>query len=503
MKLNLTIVADYLKNVEILVRKTDKPFRFPLCTVRFLRLEEAVTEDYLYLTTPENLPWDQKDAALSIICIGKGSDQETNWEFLYVHANTDRDALLNQLLDCFVRFADWDQRLMKACYGGASLHELGTIALEVFQNCISCWDAQERMLFVCYYSENAELPFLYPQNENDYLDEDMKKILDQTPVYQQALQKREPALYPVGTYATTTLYYNLFDHDVHLAHLGIEPYDREFLPSDYSLIQHFGNYVKLALIKYNSLRVGGSRKFDEILYQYLKQGYFAKKEAEKELRKYGWKLGDSYRCMLLCFSEDDVAAVSLYGCMIYLMNLYSDLYIYKMEERLLVIFHQQSLDRDILRMEHLLYFLDKNDAYAGVSNAFQGFEQLALYYQQAELTLEAGLKHAKGKRLHQFDELALDILIENGIGALPLSLYFTSALWALVRYDREKNAELIKTLRMYLNCNFHAAQTFAALHIHKTTFAYRMERIKKISGFDLKDYRVRLYLMMLFEYWTE
>jgi PucR C-terminal helix-turn-helix domain/GGDEF-like domain len=62
--------------------------------------------------------------------------------------------------------------------------------------------------------------------------------------------------------------------------------------------------------------------------------------------------------------------------------------------------------------------------------------------------------------------------------------FFEDTVAPIVRYDREYSSELVRTLETYLgqNCNMNA--TAAAIYAHRHTIAYRLERIRDLTGFD-------------------
>ncbi|MED3562850.1 PucR family transcriptional regulator [Bacillus xiapuensis] len=57
----------------------------------------------------------------------------------------------------------------------------------------------------------------------------------------------------------------------------------------------------------------------------------------------------------------------------------------------------------------------------------------------------------------------------------------------LLKYDDNHNAELTKTLYIYLNENRSWKNTAEKLHIHKQTLVYRINRIEEITGYRLDD----------------
>lgn len=66
----------------------------------------------------------------------------------------------------------------------------------------------------------------------------------------------------------------------------------------------------------------------------------------------------------------------------------------------------------------------------------------------------------------------------------------------LKAHDAQKNSDLYETLFQYL-INERSIQKGAnAMHVHKNTYSYRLERIRELADIDLDDPDTRLYLMI-------
>ena len=68
----------------------------------------------------------------------------------------------------------------------------------------------------------------------------------------------------------------------------------------------------------------------------------------------------------------------------------------------------------------------------------------------------------------------------------------------LQKSDKVQNTEYMKTLRVYLEHNLNTVQSAKALFIHRSTFLYRLERIKSILETDLEDPDKLFYLNLSF-----
>ena len=59
-------------------------------------------------------------------------------------------------------------------------------------------------------------------------------------------------------------------------------------------------------------------------------------------------------------------------------------------------------------------------------------------------------------------------------------------------HDREHNSDLVSTLKVCFTTNVNASETAERRLLLRNSVRYRLERIVKLTGLNLKDYRVRL-----------
>lgn len=93
-------------------------------------------------------------------------------------------------------------------------------------------------------------------------------------------------------------------------------------------------------------------------------------------------------------------------------------------------------------------------------------------------------------------ELDSHLLLLAGVPAEVRAAYRQRLLGPLLAYDAENGADLVHTLRVFLETNGAWRKAAADLHLHVSTLHYRVGRIQQITGRDLalaRD-RVDLYL---------
>jgi DNA-binding PucR family transcriptional regulator len=57
----------------------------------------------------------------------------------------------------------------------------------------------------------------------------------------------------------------------------------------------------------------------------------------------------------------------------------------------------------------------------------------------------------------------------------------------LVDADRERRSDLVRTLRTYFASGANASEAADRMFLHRNSMLYRLERIQRLTGLDLKD----------------
>lgn len=72
----------------------------------------------------------------------------------------------------------------------------------------------------------------------------------------------------------------------------------------------------------------------------------------------------------------------------------------------------------------------------------------------------------------------------------------TGPVARLASYDARHRAEMVETLRAWLDAFGDVGKAAAVMHVHPNTFRYRMRRLSQISGIDLDDPEARFAAML-------
>lgn len=148
---------------------------------------------------------------------------------------------------------------------------------------------------------------------------------------------------------------------------------------------------------------------------------------------------------------------------------------------------------EILRYSEYEYFIDEISI--GVGRNYKYSEELWKSYKESKRAIEYQKNCPTGKVVH-YDDLGIyRILSFEGLQT-ELKQFYEEMLDPLVKYDKEKGTELIRTLKKYFECEGNLKEMSDELFIHYNTVVYRLQRIKDITGNNFEDYNDRLNLQI-------
>jgi DNA-binding PucR family transcriptional regulator len=73
---------------------------------------------------------------------------------------------------------------------------------------------------------------------------------------------------------------------------------------------------------------------------------------------------------------------------------------------------------------------------------------------------------------------------------------FRALIEPLLAHDRTRRSDLVLTLKTYFAAGGNASEAADRLFLHRNSMLYRLERIQKLTGLDLKDDKVALALQL-------
>lgn len=125
----------------------------------------------------------------------------------------------------------------------------------------------------------------------------------------------------------------------------------------------------------------------------------------------------------------------------------------------------------------------------GVSFTYTKLQDTKIAYEQALAAIRLGRQFdSKRSMFHYRDYTLYHLLEQHQIKSSSDLLSFCDPdLLALFEYDRQANNDYVYTTYVLLQCGGKQTEAANALHIHRSTMLYRMERIIELTGWDFRD----------------
>ena len=206
-------------------------------------------------------------------------------------------------------------------------------------------------------------------------------------------------------------------------------------------------------------------------------------EAMGTLRTLGWGEGEGYAILAIEPNNGDLRAAQADAICEKLNSSIHDSVAFTMLPFVVAVVRSALLESAALL--NTLHAIARENALSfGVCESFAGFAFFPQRMEQAKRALNRSIDFGG---VACYSDLFEQELIQNKTANFPPELVARRSVLALAAYDREHETNYRKTTELYLKNRFNAVKTASELFIHRSTFLYRLERIREQFGLDLDD----------------
>ncbi len=121
----------------------------------------------------------------------------------------------------------------------------------------------------------------------------------------------------------------------------------------------------------------------------------------------------------------------------------------------------------------------------GISTVVSNIKDLANAYKEAQVALDVGKVFETEKNIISYENLGIGRLIYQ----LPTTLceMFLSEVFKNGSLD-SLDQETLMTIQAFFENNLNVSETSRKLFVHRNTLVYRLEKIRKLTGLDLREF---------------
>lgn len=123
----------------------------------------------------------------------------------------------------------------------------------------------------------------------------------------------------------------------------------------------------------------------------------------------------------------------------------------------------------------------------GVSKVHNSIPEVKIAYKESITSIKCGYALKNKTNYVFFDDMGVFSFLYELQDSEATQAFFAQKFKALMKYDSEKDGDLINTLKTYFNCNCNIQKTSEALFLHKNSVIYRLHKIEQLTHSFLND----------------
>ncbi|GHV38323.1 hypothetical protein FACS189490_00050 [Clostridia bacterium] len=145
----------------------------------------------------------------------------------------------------------------------------------------------------------------------------------------------------------------------------------------------------------------------------------------------------------------------------------------------------EDIERQAANIRDTLQIETMNNVYVAMGSVVSDLKNVSNSYKEAKMALEVGKIFDPEKTVINYDRLGIGRLIYQ----LPISLckmFVTEVLkdFTVDQFDEET----LSTVDQFFENNLNVSETSRQLYIHRNTLVYRLDKLQKMTGLDLRNF---------------
>ncbi|MBR5338375.1 MAG: helix-turn-helix domain-containing protein [Lachnospiraceae bacterium] len=498
-KINMQILVDAYEEkhsgVTLMNSNNDSPH---LTGARLYSDTTALKEQNVYIAEFENIKDKPIPEGICLVVIGgdfKKSYKGDNCCIVLPEALDPVDVLM-ETLEVLDTNKAWDMKLQNALNLDRGIAELCNISYEYFKNPLFVHDNQFYILACPVVAEGMTKWEVDARTGMQMVSTELLNDFKIDEEYIQTLSTTKASIFSANQRGYRILYVNMWnDNGSWSGRLCINEVQHPMKPGQFVAAEYFTQILKIAFRRHNIVSGGYERPFETILKDIINQRIYAVEQIEERISYNKWNLYDSYVCMKIGLENRTVDLMAAISTCNTIENSIDGSYAFVFEENILIVVNLTMAGLTMADcMTKMAYIIREGLFVVGVSDEYSNFALTPYYYRQACIAHDYGKKSDSTRWCHQFEDFALDYMLENACGDIPPQHVCLGGLQILQAYDNKNETELYKTLKVYLQNERNAVHTAKELFIHRSTLFYRLDRIKELIHIDLDNPRTRLYI---------
>ena len=402
---------------------------------------------------------------------------------------------MNDMQEIFDTADGWERKIHDLMLEHAGMERLLQVTSEFLQNPLTVIGLD--------FTFAAEAGSKYlPPRARLYTDEGLNveyvNALLQNETYREMADTHETVMFPAYISGCRSMNRNLFVDEKATHRLILTECRVEITQGVICVLDILSEKLEF-LLAHEEEETDPDRDIEQIFVRVLSDRTADYMQISRELSELGWGGNHEYMCLILQITYLNQQNLSTKAISRYIKKKLGDSVSFLYQDELVVFFDLTRLGMNQEEVAgKLVYFIRDTYLKAGYSRVMTGHMNLRRQYVQAKTALDVGSRKKPYLWIHYFSQVAMTYILEQATKRLPGTMICHEGLLELKKHDEENQTQYMETLRVYLEQHLSATQAARELFIHRSTFLYRLDRIREILQSDLDDPEEIFYLELSF-----
>ena len=290
-------------------------------------------------------------------------------------------------------------------------------------------------------------------------------------------------------------------HGITVGTVALVDNNRPFRELDWELLERFRKIVAVEMEKNDFYKNNRGVMYNYFLGDLLSGKMQNNKIIFQRARILNWKMYQWFQMMVIVDSRKDHSELRLQSIADNIRRFIPDCR-WTIHQHNLVVFLSRP-NKEILtqaEQERLEQFFTANSLYAGLSLPFEDLMDASKRYRQAIRSVDMGVYIKHSGHIYHYEDMIIYYAAHLALRHNDLRDFCPEEVSVLEAYDKETGSELLKTLDRFLLYVDDPVTAANSLNIHRNTLLYRINKIKELTGLDLKNgnqrLRIQFYLKL-------
>lgn len=481
-------ILDYVSSRLNSVIDGDANRCLPIYSVRCWNGENAEDSGTLYLAYSEQRTLIHTNNS-PFLFIGRNSGNHADSTF-YIYADIPIDELKSMIEDYLALDADileYEHQLFSLLYLGGEIKTFLLLAGEKLSNPILVLDASYRVVNNTQNTDFASCCIL--TEDYKHLHPEMLKFIHQCHLLEKVYSSEKAFIFPAPNNAERWILCPIKIHVTSIGFVWVLERHKKFTQGDLKIVEILAQALSVEMQKDQFFKGKTGLKYEYFMADLLENRINSREMLERHLIQLNRKFHKYFRIMVLRLNDTQTNNITQIMQILRVM-LSNSMAIYH-KDAIVLLFEEKDAYIDPKLQARTREFLKPSRFYGGVSNCFTDLLLTHVYYKQAMALAEYAKLARTEENILLFDDVAIPFLFADKSMAELESLVFP-LVKLLIQYDKIHNTEYMLTLKTLFDNDRSVKKTIEALHIHRSTFFYRLSKIEEIINRPLKDRKLLL-----------